>query len=278
MGSQLHWAAIRRSSECAEQCNLENWLNDLHRIVSQIARSLDLNTLHALSRTCRQFRANLLQFRKHLVTQSLRCENEQPVSIKEPGSPELALDGTWHLFSDDGVAIGRLTSSKFGTCARDMVSDCRRCGMVVCRVRFPEKQASNPEANTTLELHNESAFFFVAAESSPSPLQHLPHLSPLLPHRPAFVYLFQSHTLHTRLHHCGFLSQSVQLPRSGLDLQDLWPCTAQRRYNIQTSLDMANPIQCLPRRPRYRDWRRQPGCRMRPPRTLSGSQRHRSGD
>ncbi|KAA6413675.1 MAG: hypothetical protein FRX48_02036 [Lasallia pustulata] len=89
-------------------------------IVSQIVHSLDLNTLYALSRTCRQFRANLLQFRKHLVTQSLRCENEQPPSTKEPGSPELELDGTGHLVSDGGGALGRLTRSKFGACARDM--------------------------------------------------------------------------------------------------------------------------------------------------------------
>ncbi|KAI4125605.1 MAG: hypothetical protein LQ347_005318 [Umbilicaria vellea] len=95
--------------------------------------ALSCYPLHALSRTCRQFRANLLQFRKHLVTQSIRCQNEEPACTKEHGSPELELDGTWHLISDGGLAVTRLTSGKVGKCARDMVSDCRRCGMVVCR-------------------------------------------------------------------------------------------------------------------------------------------------
>lgn len=130
------------------QFNMRNGLIDWYRIVSQIAHSLDLNSLHALSRTCRQFRANLLQFRKHLVTQSIRCQNEEPACTKEHGSPELELDGTWHLISDGGLAVTRLTSGKVGKCARDMVSDCRRCGMVVCRVRFPENQVNNPEAKT----------------------------------------------------------------------------------------------------------------------------------
>lgn len=34
-----------------------------------------------------------------------------------------------HMFG-----IGLLTSGKVGACARDMVSECRHCGEVVCRV------------------------------------------------------------------------------------------------------------------------------------------------
>lgn len=238
------------------QYNMGNWLIDWYRIVCQIAHSLDLNSLHALSRTCRQFRANLLQFRKHLVTQSLRCENEEPALTKEPESHELDLDGTWHLFSNGGLAVTRLTSGKIGKCARDMVSDCRRCGTVVCRVRLSRTRANDPEANPTSELHNQSPLCFVASKSTSSPMQHLPHHSNLLPHRSICLYIFQFATLHTRLHNRGLLSQSVQLCGSGLALQDLWPCAPQRRHNLQTGLDMANPIQCLPWRPRYRYWRR----------------------
>ncbi|KAI9780671.1 MAG: hypothetical protein M1839_006612 [Geoglossum umbratile] len=73
-------------------------------IISQIVRDLDLNDLHALALTCRQFRANLLPFRRRLVTQSLRCAVEV-----------------------DGEARRKWR------CARDLVAECRRCGKVVCR-------------------------------------------------------------------------------------------------------------------------------------------------
>ncbi|KAF1812129.1 hypothetical protein P152DRAFT_380009, partial [Eremomyces bilateralis CBS 781.70] len=78
--------------------------------VSQLATFVDLNTLDALSRTCRQFRVNLLQFRPQLMAQSLRCFNNRP------DSPH-----------------ARLTSGKVGQCAIDQVGECRRCGIIVCR-------------------------------------------------------------------------------------------------------------------------------------------------
>ncbi|KAF3031503.1 hypothetical protein E8E12_000950 [Didymella heteroderae] len=42
-------------------------------IVRQLAGQLDLNTLHDLSRTCRQFRANLLEYRDQLIRHTLHC-------------------------------------------------------------------------------------------------------------------------------------------------------------------------------------------------------------
>ena len=30
--------------------------------------------------------------------------------------------------------VGRITSGKVGTCARDLVGSCKNCGVVVCRV------------------------------------------------------------------------------------------------------------------------------------------------
>ncbi|KAF2133714.1 hypothetical protein P153DRAFT_271934, partial [Dothidotthia symphoricarpi CBS 119687] len=83
-------------------------------IVTQLASHLDLNTLHSLSRACRQFRVNLLDYRQQLVRRTLHCCNE---------------DGY-------GSASGesrRLTSGKVGLCARDMVGECSRCASVVCR-------------------------------------------------------------------------------------------------------------------------------------------------
>ena len=105
-----------------------------HSIVIQLARSLDLNSLHALSRTCRQFRANLLQYRKQLVRQTLRCVNEQDGTDPHEAVRENDLYRTWHISGHRGIRLGRIITGKFGACARDLVADCRRCGTVVCRV------------------------------------------------------------------------------------------------------------------------------------------------
>ncbi|KAF2260034.1 hypothetical protein CC78DRAFT_620537 [Lojkania enalia] len=95
-------------------------------IVRQLASQLDLNSLHNLSRTCRQFRANLLEYRDQLVKRSLRCVFEDA----DMGS-KLArkLKESHSTFS----YARQLMSGKVGKCARDMVSECQRCGGVVCR-------------------------------------------------------------------------------------------------------------------------------------------------
>jgi len=96
-------------------------------IVSQLAHCIDLNTLHALSQTCRQIRANLLQYREQLVRQTLRCSKEELnariVSRKTDNTK-------WNILG----GINLLTSGKVSPCARDMVSDCRSCGQIICRV------------------------------------------------------------------------------------------------------------------------------------------------
>jgi hypothetical protein len=95
--------------------------------VRQLASQLDLNSLHDLSRTCRQFRANLLEYRHQLVKHSLHCINEDAGMGSKLG---------WKLReSHREISSGRaLTSGKVGRCARDMVAECQRCGDVVCRV------------------------------------------------------------------------------------------------------------------------------------------------
>ncbi|KIW09076.1 uncharacterized protein PV09_00024 [Verruconis gallopava] len=101
-------------------------------IVASLASHLDLNSLHDLSRTCRQFRANLLQHRKQLISQALRCSREN-----EAGGVKLANRlresfFAWHGNYDYAPA-NRITSGKVGQCARDKVGECRRCGTIVCR-------------------------------------------------------------------------------------------------------------------------------------------------
>ncbi|KAL4896837.1 hypothetical protein BDV59DRAFT_199181 [Aspergillus ambiguus] len=106
-------------------------------VVKEIARSVDLNTLHALSRTCRQFHANLAPYRQQLAKQTLRCENEYIETLSDLlGSGAAISDSVKsviQLLSRGATTSGRLTSGKVAKCARDMVAECRRCSKVVCR-------------------------------------------------------------------------------------------------------------------------------------------------
>ncbi|KAF2434727.1 hypothetical protein EJ08DRAFT_626818 [Tothia fuscella] len=97
-------------------------------IASSLACHLDLNTLHNLSRACRQFRANLLQYRTQLIAQSLRCSKE---GLETNVRLADGLRAASSAFRDNHY--GKITSGKVGRCARDMVSECRRCNKIVCR-------------------------------------------------------------------------------------------------------------------------------------------------
>lgn len=88
-----------------------------------IVSSLDLNSLDALARTSRRIHDSLIQYRKTLMAATLRCCNE-----------EAPVDPTarhWSFHFRPASTTGRA-----GSCARDMVKECRRCGHVVCRVRL----------------------------------------------------------------------------------------------------------------------------------------------
>lgn len=107
-------------------------LTEPHSIVSQLASLLDLNALHDLSRTCRQFRANLLQYRTMLKTLTMRCVNENPDSTEGVGIARYH-SGDLNIYHAKH-ASRRITSGKVGPCARDMVGECRKCSRIVCRV------------------------------------------------------------------------------------------------------------------------------------------------
>ncbi|KAJ5570503.1 uncharacterized protein N7459_009933 [Penicillium hispanicum] len=106
-------------------------------VVKEIARAVDLNTLHALSRTCRQFHVNLAPFRHQLVRETLRCENEYIETVEEMLDAGTAIPDSvksvLRLLSRGSSGAGRMTRGKVGKCARDMVGECRRCSKVVCR-------------------------------------------------------------------------------------------------------------------------------------------------
>lgn len=140
--------------------------------MTQLAHKVDLNTLDALSRTCRQIRVNLLQYRNRLVQQTLRCENE----FRDANSAESEKPGQkWHILGE----AGHLVSGKVSMCARDLVSDCRRCGRIVCRVRLLLPSTTSPPSDTVI-----SCAIYKADQSYPDVELHIQTPAPLIPPLP----------------------------------------------------------------------------------------------
>ncbi|KAI0019221.1 hypothetical protein F4780DRAFT_793518 [Xylariomycetidae sp. FL0641] len=102
-------------------------------IVMAIASSLDLNTLDNLSRTCRQAHDALLQYRNPLLSHTLHCANEDVPVDPESTFRYRARAGNWYYMEDVSRTAGGDYNGKSGSCARDMVAECRRCKKVVCR-------------------------------------------------------------------------------------------------------------------------------------------------
>ncbi|KAF5662195.1 hypothetical protein FHETE_8085 [Fusarium heterosporum] len=97
-------------------------------VIEAIVASIDLNTLDALSRTCRLVHHGLVQYRTTLINSTLHCQNEDvPVDGSETFRYR-ARAGNWFYMED-----GRSYNGKSGNCARDMVGECRRCSDVICR-------------------------------------------------------------------------------------------------------------------------------------------------
>jgi hypothetical protein len=97
-------------------------------VVEAIASCIDLNTLDALSRTCRLVHHGLIQYRTTLIHSTLHCQNEDvPVDGSETFRYR-ARAGNWFYMED-----GRSYNGKSGDCARDMVGECRKCSDVICR-------------------------------------------------------------------------------------------------------------------------------------------------
>lgn len=133
--------------------------------MSQLASQLDLNTLHSLSRTCRQFRANLLQYRDQLIRHTLHCEFEHADLGARLGS-------RLREAATNFQGSRQLTSGRVGKCARDMVAECQRCGTVVCRVWCLNMKART-SADRRAELHHQTAAYAVPASPPPPTLSHL---------------------------------------------------------------------------------------------------------
>ncbi|KAK8098452.1 uncharacterized protein PG998_013938 [Apiospora kogelbergensis] len=103
-------------------------------IAMAVASLLDLNALDNLSRTCRGVRQGLLQYRSSLVTHTLHCVNEDIVVDPEDTFRYRARAGNWFYMQEMG---GDRYNGKSGSCARDMVAECRRCAKVNCAIKPP---------------------------------------------------------------------------------------------------------------------------------------------
>lgn len=71
-------------------------------------------------------------YRDQLVSRTLCCVNDNADKTEAA-----------NISTGESSSPSRLTSGKIGKCARDMVAECRSCGVVVCRVRcYPGKDVS----------------------------------------------------------------------------------------------------------------------------------------
>ena len=103
-------------------------------VVMAVAAHLDLNDLDSLSRTCRGVHDSLLQYRSILLKSTVHCVNEELPVDPESTLRYRARAGNWYYMED--TSRSSYYNGKAGSCARDMVSNCRKCSTVVCRVSF----------------------------------------------------------------------------------------------------------------------------------------------
>ncbi|KAL8763072.1 MAG: hypothetical protein Q9184_001032 [Pyrenodesmia sp. 2 TL-2023] len=114
-------------------------------IITLLASNLDLNTLDALSLTCRQFRHNLLPNRALLIQQTLRCANETPLP-PSPSNPTQRL----------------LLESPCNPCARDLVSSCRRASQEVEVEYCCEKEGGPGSGSSSGEDESDGERYWMA--------------------------------------------------------------------------------------------------------------------
>ncbi|KKY39607.1 hypothetical protein UCDDA912_g00387 [Diaporthe ampelina] len=100
-------------------------------IVMAVAAQLDLNDLDSLSRTCRGVHDSLLQYRSILLKSTVHCVNEELPVDPESTLRYRARAGNWYYMED--TSRSSCYNGKAGSCARDMVSKCRKCSTIVCR-------------------------------------------------------------------------------------------------------------------------------------------------
>lgn len=140
---------------------LANRIN-FYSVIKEIASHFDLNSLDALSSTCRQVRANLLQYRNQLIQSTLHCENENIKFVQECS------------YRSPFIASGHLSiSAGARKCARDFVGPCQRCSRVVCRVSLLFENKEVRDAHQNVELRDETSSTSSSALPPPSDVQNM---------------------------------------------------------------------------------------------------------
>lgn len=116
-----------------------------------VAAQLDLNDIDSLSRVCRGVHDALLQNRPVLLRSTLCCSNDDAPVDPESTLRYRARAGNWY-YMEDTSRTARY-NGKSGSCARDLVGECRRCGVVVCRVSamFPNFEFGLVETDTCVQ-------------------------------------------------------------------------------------------------------------------------------
>ncbi|KAK4066710.1 hypothetical protein Trihar35433_7137 [Trichoderma harzianum] len=98
-------------------------------VVFGIVSHIDLNTLDALARSCRVIHDGLIQYRASLMGATLRCSKEAVPVDPEQTLRYRARASDWNY----GMEDSRNYNGKAGSCARDLVTECRRCADIICR-------------------------------------------------------------------------------------------------------------------------------------------------
>lgn len=128
-----------------------------------VAAQLDLNGLDSLSRTCRGVHDSLLQYRTILLRSTVHCVNEELPVDPESTLRYRARAGNWYYMED--TSRSSYYNGKAGSCARDMVSQCRKCSTVVCRVSFVPRLP--PPSPAVLRLTRSPAARIVQSNHQP---------------------------------------------------------------------------------------------------------------
>ncbi|KAF7181650.1 hypothetical protein CNMCM7691_000947 [Aspergillus felis] len=134
-------------------------------IVKEIARQVDLNTLYALSRTCRQFHANLAPYRHQLVKQTLRCENEYVETLSDLLNGKAAIPDSVRSVLRLNCTIKTPTRNTLKDRVRRLCTTCRTAPLAAHLTRSPSTTTSS-ETQVPPDLSSFTASAFIHSPCS----------------------------------------------------------------------------------------------------------------
>ncbi|KAL2758132.1 hypothetical protein ACRALDRAFT_2100159, partial [Sodiomyces alcalophilus JCM 7366] len=127
-----------------------------HSIVMSIVQHIDLNTLDSLARTSYLIHQSLIQYRSNLLRATLRCVNDH-VPVNPDTTLQYRARAGNYYFNQNSAILPRNSlqgggvsyNGKSGQCARDLVDDCRKCEVPVCRNCIIKR----PSQSTLIDRH-----------------------------------------------------------------------------------------------------------------------------